>query len=216
MYDRKMLGMIVAEFLGTAILAMAVMGAAGYFNFTAPWYVGVSAGVTLAALVGIIGKVSGAHVNPAITLGLWSVRKIQTSQALVYLVAQVLGGLMALYYFQYVTKTTLSAGGLSEFQLPVFVAEFVGTAVFGFGVAAVVMQKIEGMQAAFTIGASLMIGILIAAVAAPAFLNPAVAIANNSLDWTTALAPLLGSVFGMNIYSLFLASKASLKEKAKN
>lgn len=213
MLDRKMVGSVVAEYFGTFILATAIIGAAQYFNFTAPWYVGLSAGVALAVLVGTIGRVSGAHVNPAITLGLWSVRKIQTVQAVAYMVAQVLGGLTALQYLKYAIGVSPAEGGLAGFEMNIFLAEAVGTAVFAFGVAAAVMQKLEGFHAAFTIGASLTVGILIAAVVAPAFLNPAVAVSSNALDWTVAVAPLLGSVFGFNIYSLFFAPKKGLRVK---
>ena len=116
---------------------------------------------------------------------------------------QVLGGLTAFAFVEYVTNTDIINAGMSTFDSRIFMAELVGTAVFACGVASVVMQKIEGMQAAFTIGASLFMGILIASMVAPGFLNPAVAIANNSLDRTTLFAPLIGSVIGMNLYSFF-------------
>ncbi len=203
--------MIVAEFLGTAILALVAMGAARYFNFTAPWYIGLAVGFALMVLVTTIGRVSGAHVNPAITLGLWTLRKIETSQAVVYIAAQLLGGALAFAFVEYVTDIEILNAGFSSFDLRIFVAELVGAAVFGFGVASVVMQKIEGAQAAMTIGFSLTIGIYIAAIAAPGFLNPAVALANNAWDKTTVIAPLLGSVLGMNLYSLFIAPRESLK-----
>ncbi len=210
MLNREKLAPIVAEFIGTAILALVVIGASRYFNFTAPWYVGLAAGVCLATLVGVIGKVSGAHVNPAITLGLWSLKKIAAVTAILYMGAQLLGGLTAFAFVEYVTNSDILAGGSSTFDSRVFIAELVGTAVFAFGVAAVVMQKIEGMQAAFTIGASLFLGVLVASIAAPGFLNPAVALANNSWDKTTVIAPLIGSVIGMNLYSFFLAPTSSL------
>lgn len=211
MQQRQKIGMLVAEFLGTAILAMVAMGAAKYFNFTAPWYVGLAVGVTLAALVGVIGKVSGAHVNPAITLGLWTLRQIPGTTALAYIAVQLLGGLTAFAFMEYATNTEILNTGTSVIDGRVFLAEMVGTAVFAFGVSAVVLQKIEGMQAAFTIGASLFIGVLIASVVAPGFLNPAVALANNAFDRTTVIAPLIGSVLGMNIYSFFLAPVEGLK-----
>lgn len=215
MLDRKKIGVLVAEFLGTMILALAAMGAARYFNFTAPWYVGVAVGVTLAALVGIIGKVSGAHVNPAITLGLWTLKKIPSTTAIAYVGAQLLGGLTAMAFVEYVTNSDVISSGMATFDGRVFMAEAIGTAVFGFGVAAVVMQKLDGMQAAFTIGASLFMGVLVASMAAPGFLNPAVALANNSWDKTTVLAPIVGSIIGMNVYSFFLAPTSSLKEAKK-
>jgi glycerol uptake facilitator-like aquaporin len=211
MQQRQKIGTLVAEFFGTAILAMAILGAARYFNFTAPWYVGLAAGVTLAALVGVIGKVSGAHVNPAITLGLWTLRQIPGTTALAYMAVQLLGGLTAFAFVEYVSNTEIVYSGTSTIDYRIFIAEMVGTAVFAMGVASVVLQKIEGMQAAFTIGASLFIGVLIAAIVAPAYLNPAVALANNAFDRTTVIAPLIGSVLGMNIYSFFLAPVEGLK-----
>jgi glycerol uptake facilitator protein len=215
MLERKKMGVIVAEFLGTMILALVVIGAAKYFNFTAPWYVGMAAAIALATLVGTIGKVSGAHVNPAITAGLWTLKKIPTPTALIYIAAQLLGGASALAIVEYVTNSDVVASGMSTMDGRVFLAEALGTAIFGFGVAAVVMQKLDGMQAAFTVGASLFLGVLVAAMAAPGFLNPAVALANNSWDKTTVIAPLLGSIVGMNVYSFFLAPSDSLKTSKK-
>jgi glycerol uptake facilitator-like aquaporin len=211
MLQRQKVGMLVAEFLGTAILALTAIGAAKYFNFTAPWYVGLAVGVALATLVGTIGRISGAHVNPAITLGLWTLKRIPTTTAIAYIAVQFMGGLTAFAFVEYITNIEIPSSGLTVFDSRIFLAELVGTAVFGFGVAAVVMQKIDGMQAAFTVGASLFIGILIAAMVAPSYLNPAVAVSGNALDRTTLIAPLIGSVIGMNIYSFFLAPVESLK-----
>jgi aquaporin Z len=214
MLQRQKVGVLVAEFLGTATLALVAMGAARYFNFTAPWYVGLAVGIALATLVGTIGKVSGAHVNPAITLGLWTLRKISATTAAAYVAAQLLGGLVAFAFVEYITNTDVINAGMSAFDSRIFIAELVGTAIFGFGVAAVVMQKLEGMQAAFTVGMSLFLGILVASMVAPGFLNPAVALAFNSWDKTTVVAPLIGSVIGMNLYSFFLAPVESLKSSS--
>lgn len=212
MLQRQKVGALVAEFFGTAILALVAIGAAKYFNFTAPWYIGLAVGVALATLVGTIGKVSGAHVNPAITAGLWTLGKIPTPTAVLYIGSQLLGGLTAFAFVEYITNADILPASLGSFDSRIFLAELVGTAIFGFGVAAVVMQKIDGMQAAFTIGASLFLGILVASIVAPGFLNPAVALANNAWDKTTVFAPLIGSIMGMNLYSFFLAPASSLKE----
>lgn len=215
MFSRQKMGVIMAELLGTAILAMVAIGASRYFNFTAPWYIAIAVGFTLMVLVTTIGRVSGSHVNPAITLGLWSLRKIDTPQAIVYISAQLLGGALAFAFIEYVTNSDIVNAGLSSFDLRIFVAEMVGAAVFGFGVAAVVMQKIEGAQAALTVGFSLTLGVLVAAVAAPGFINPAVALASNAWDSTVILAPILGSIVGMNVYSFFLAPTESLQASKK-
>ena len=211
MTQRTKLGMIVAEFFGTAVLTSTILAEANsnvIVNKT--WFVCVTAGLTLAMLVLAIGKVSGAHVNPAVTIGLWTLRKIETTTAVVYIAAQILGAAVALRLFQYLQNDVLqnSAG---KFDWRIFVAEAIGTLVFTFGVAAVVTQKLDGFKAAFTIGASLTLGALIAATASNGILNPAVALGLNSWSWTYAAAPVLGAVLGMNIYDLFLAPASELR-----
>ena len=211
MTQRTKLGMLVGEFFGTAMLTSVVLAEANsgvLVNRT--WFVAASAGLTLALLSLTIGRLSGAHVNPAITIGMWTLRKIQTTTAIVFIAAQVLGGAVALRLFQYFQDDVLqSAAG--KFDWRVFVAEMIGTMVFSFGVAAVVTQKLDGYRAAFAVGTSLMLGAIIAGTASNGFLNPAVALGNNSWSWTYAAAPIAGAIVGMNIYDLFLAPEASFK-----
>jgi len=215
MFSREKVGMILAEFVGTFILATVAIAAASYFNFTAPWYVSIAVGITLATLVAVIGKVSGSHVNPAVTAGLWTLRKISAVTALVYISAQMLGGVLSLAFVEYVTNTDIIAQGMTSIDGRIFLAEMIGAAVFGVGVAAAVMQKLEGFYASFTIGASLMLGILVASLAGPGFLNPAVALANNTWDLTVVVAPILGVILGMNTYSLFFAPEKSLISRSR-
>lgn len=218
MFSKEKIALVVAETVGTFILASVAIAASIYFNATAAWYVSLSVGFTLAVLVGTIGRVSGAHVNPAVTLGLWTLRKIPSAQALVYVAAQILGGALALAYFEFATDSDLIQTGFSTVDARIFTAEMIGAAIFGFGIAAAVTQKLEGYMKAFTIGMSLTLGILVASVAAPGFLNPAVALANNTWDKTVVIAPLLGVVVGMNLYSLMLApaeKTVSLRGKKK-
>lgn len=207
--------MIVAEFFGTAVLTSTVLAELNSnVIVNKAWFVSITAGMTLAMLVLAIGKVSGAHVNPAVTLGLWTLRKVETTTAVVFMASQVLGAAVALRLFQYFQNDALQniAG---KFDWRVFVAEAVGTMVFTFGVAAVVTQKFEGFKAAFTIGASLAFGALIASTASNGILNPAVALGLNSWSWTYVAAPVLGAVLGMNIYDLFLATDSELSSKTK-
>ncbi len=215
MFSRENIGRIVAEFVGTFILASVAIGAAGYFKFTAPWYVSIAVGLTLAMLVTTIGKVSGAHVNPGVTIGLWTLRKISSTYAVAYIAAQLLGGIISFAFVEYVTNTDILAKGLGTLDGRVFVAEMIGAAVFGFGIAAVILQKLEGYYAAFGIGASLTVGILVASIAGPGYINPAVALANNTWDKTIIFAPIFGIVLGMNLYSLMLAPASSLIAPAK-
>ena len=211
MTQRTKIGMLVAEFFGTGLLTSTVLAEANSgVLVNKNWFIAATAGLTLALLTLTIGKVSGAHVNPAITIGLWTLRKIETTTAIVYIAAQILGAAVALRLFQYLQNDVLQ-GSAGKFDWRIFVAEMIGTMVFAFGVAAVVTQKLVGYQAAFAIGASLMLGAVIATTASNGFLNPAVALGNNSWSWIYATAPIAGSVVGMNVYDLFLAPESSFK-----
>lgn len=216
MTQRTKLGMIVAEFFGTAVLTSTVLAQSHAIGaiLNKPWFVGCVAGLTLGLLVLTIGKVSGAHVNPAVTIGLWTLRKIETTTAVVYIAAQLLGAAVALRLFQYLQGDIL-ANMAGRFDWRVFVAEAMGALVFTFGIAAAVTQKYEGYKAAFTMGTSLMLGAIIASTASNGILNPAVALGLNSWSWTYAAAPVLGAVLGMNIYDLFLAPVSELKLSPK-
>ena len=83
-------GALIAEFLGTFILAGAVitLAGSGVENKLAIMF-------ALIVLVVVFGVVSGAHLNPAITVAVWANRKIDGAKAATYIVAQVLGALLA-------------------------------------------------------------------------------------------------------------------------
>ncbi|XP_032377725.1 aquaporin-4 [Etheostoma spectabile] len=94
---------ILAELLGTLVLVSAVLGASvpgpGEAP-TGPMYPAVAVGVTIVALGHCFGEISGAQVNPAVTLALLATRKLEVVRAVVYIVAQCLGaclGAGALY-----------------------------------------------------------------------------------------------------------------------
>ena len=70
---------------GTAVFAADVVGVLG---------VATAFGLSLLVLAYAIGGISGCHVNPAVTLGMWIGGKIESGMLLVYWAAQILGGLV--------------------------------------------------------------------------------------------------------------------------
>jgi len=203
---RGKLQLMAAEFFGTAMLATSVLVISNMFGpGTGPWYTALSAGATLMLIVGLFGHVSGAHVNPAVTVGMWTLKKISTEKAVLYIVVQFLGAAIALTLYNYVTGERVLSVGSSTFEWPVFVAEMVGAALFGMGIVAALAQKLEGFYFAFVIGASLTIGALMSSLASGGYINPAVALGNNAWDKTLAIAPIVGMVIGMNVYHYLFA-----------
>jgi glycerol uptake facilitator-like aquaporin len=217
MFGRTKVAALVAEFLGVAILTTAVLSIVlsqiPFSLFTA-----MAAGLALGLMVLAIGPISGAHINPAVTLGLWTIRKVETTKALVYIAAQVLGGVAAWQLNEYLWNNPISKSSqAANWDWRVFIAEAIGTFVFTFGIAAAVQKKFEGLQAAAAIGGSLFLGVLIASGGSSAILNPAVAIGVQSYDWVYLLGPVLGAVVGMNLYTILAAEakpKASVASSA--
>ena len=212
--ERKKIAMILAEFLGTAILTAVVLAVSKSNLGALAYFVSLAAGLAVAAGTLVFGAVSGAHFNPAITIGLWSARRIKTLPALVYVAAQLLGGVAAYLLYTYFVNASWANSGVYSPRL--LVAEAVGAFVFSLGWAAVVYNKLVGGQAAFVIGGSLILGILIASVASAGLLNPAVALGARSWGWGTyVLGPVLGAVIGFNLYALLFAPASSLASPVK-
>ncbi len=208
MFGRKKIAIVVAEFLGTFSLASAVLAMAGRTSF--PFFPAVMAGGTLGLMVLAIGSVSGAHINPAVTVGMWTLRKIGTTSAAVYIVAQLLGGAVAWRFNEYLLNSPLKNIAGDKFDWRVLIAEAVGTFVFTFGIAAAVYQGYKGLRQAVAIGGSLTLGVLIATFASNGALNPAVALGINSWSFAYVAGPLLGSILGMNLYAQLFAPTLGL------
>lgn len=212
MFGRKKVAMLVAEFLGTYVLASAVLAMASRTTF--PFFGGVAAAVTLAIMVLVIGATSGAHINPAVTVGLWSIRKIETTQALTYIMVQMVAGASAFRINQYMLNDALPSLAKAAWDWRVFAAEVIGTVVFTFGIAAAVYGAFEGGKLAAAIGGSLFIGVLVASFGSNGVLNPAVALGLHSWSGAYALGPLVGAILGMNLYAqLFAPTLATAKRK---
>jgi glycerol uptake facilitator-like aquaporin len=213
MFERKKIAMILAEFLGTAILTAVVL-AVSKSNLGVPYFVSLMAGLMIAVGTFVFGAISGAHFNPAITIGLWSARKVKTLSALVYIAAQLLGGVVAYLLYTYFVNTHWVNTG--EYNARALVSEAVGTFVFSLGWAATVYHKLDVGKAAFVVGGSLIVGVMIASVGLSATLNPAVALGLRSWEWgSTALGPILGAIIGFNLYALLFAPADALVADSK-
>ena len=76
-------------------MLLFVVGLNAIFNdgISTPIGLALSIGVTVVVISAIMGPVSGAHINPAVTIGLAIMRKVDPDKVLTYLAAQFLGGL---------------------------------------------------------------------------------------------------------------------------
>jgi MIP family channel proteins len=175
-----------AEFLGTFMLVFACAGAAA---LGAGGLVGVALaqGLALTVAVYLFGHLSGAHVNPAVTVGVWLAGRINTRRALSYVVFQVFGAVVAALALRFVLGGivgnlggTALGGELEVGDATILVTPAAGLVVESlltlFLVLAVLQGAIAGRaghMAGVVIGAALAVGVLVGGPLTGASLNPA-------------------------------------------
>ena len=130
---------LIAEFFGTATLAFTIL--ASLSLMTQPAVTPLIAGLVLMLFVYSIGSISGSHLNPAITVGAWAIRKISTKEAASYIVVQCLGGLAAYILAVNLFADVSVTAGMTTESYTDFWAELLGMTVFSFGVASVMYKK---------------------------------------------------------------------------
>ena len=144
----NLINIVIAEIIGTFILTLTALFASDVLS---SMYVGFA----LMLIVTAIGGISGAHVNPAVTFGLWSMRKLKTILVPFYWGAQFLGAMAAIVLIGSLTNGgfALSFDQFTAFSWNIFAIELIGTAVFVFGIAAILQRKeIKAAGQAFGIG----------------------------------------------------------------
>lgn len=196
--------MLVAELLGTFVLAIVVLSINRY---GLPIFTAMSGGVVFTTLTLALGPVSGAHFNPATTIGWLTMKKMTVVKAVSYVAAQAVGAILAWKLYEWFSDKKINLGA-TEFDWKVFVAELLGMMVFAFAITAAVKRKMEAYPAAVVIGSGFFLGATLASlVAAAGSINPAVAISlgfrpENSSYFAYLLGPVAGAVLGMNLYRL--------------
>lgn len=168
----------MAEFIGTMFILLfgngvcamnSLFNLGGYTNISIAWGLGVFFGIIASS------KISGAHLNPAVTLSLLFSKRFPLKKAPFYILAQMLGGFVgaAIVYYFYQAKFALmdptlnhSAGIFSTFPavagfMPSLMSEVIATAILMFGILSIVdhfMNDNAGFLAPFAISA-LIVGI---------------------------------------------------------
>jgi len=201
-----------AEFLGTLVLVFSGTGAI-VFDAANPGkigHVGISLtfGLVVMAMIYAVGSVSGAHMNPAVTLGLWRAKLVPGREVLPFIVAQLAGafvasGLLASLFPDHATLGATLPHGPPWHS---FVLEVWLTAVLLFVVLAVIAAKPE-VQAlgGVIVGGVIALEALFAGPICGASMNPARSLApalvSGSVQhlWIYLTAPLLGALVAVPV-----------------
>jgi glycerol uptake facilitator-like aquaporin len=128
---------IVAEFFGTALLLLAVAGSGVMGESLAGGNVAVAllanslaTGAALYVLIGLFGPVSGAHLNPVVSLMAWADRACEARQAFAFVVAQVSGAIVGIWAVHVMFgQPVLQFSAKPRSSLGLWVSEVIGTAL---------------------------------------------------------------------------------------
>ena len=212
---------LFAEMLGTALLVATVVGS-GIMAETLTKDVALAllcntlpTGAILVVLIAILGPISGAHFNPAVSIVFALKRELRIREASLYIIAQILGGILG----------TMIAHGM--FGLPLLDAsmkvrtggaQWFAEAVAAFGLIMTILAGIRFQRNAVP----WLVGLYITAAywftASTSFANPAVAIARSFTNTFSGIRPLdlsgfivaelFGAVVGMIVMTWLLRTNS--------
>jgi aquaporin Z len=204
----------IAEGAGTFTLVAigpgAVMVAARTHAF-GPSGVALAFGLAVALIVASSGHLGGAHVNPAVTIGFWSVGRFPGADVLPYVIAQCSGAILASFLCGWLLGPVGTVGATVP-TLPLaqsFVVEMGYSGILAFVIMGVATDARAPVGIApFAIGATVFAGALVTGPLTGGSFNPARSLgpALTSGIWTAHwlywCAPILGMVAAMRLYDL--------------
>lgn len=212
MFSRSQI--LVAEFLGTALLLATVVGSGIMAERLAGGNVAIAllgntipTGAILVVLITMFGPISGAHFNPAVTLAMFLNGDLKRIDGVPFVLAQIAGGIFGVWcahmmfaepFFQLSQKPRFGAGQ--------WFAEFVAT----FGLVLVIFLVVKFKRDAIAMAVGLYITAAYWFTASTSFANPAVTIARGFSDSFAGIMPssvlpfilaqLLGAVAAWSVF----------------
>jgi MIP family channel proteins len=213
-------GTFILVFVGTAVASAATLGLPIAGEPSNSLAVALAFGLILVALVSALGHVSGAHLNPAITLALASTGKFSWNYVPAYLGAQLMGAILAsatvwlAFGHQAQEKAALGAtfptAGTGDLQA--FLVELILTFILVLVVASVATdERVPASAAGPAVGFTLAAAILTGGPVSGGAVNPARALGPMIMAWQFTsmwvylVAPIVGGILAALLYDRYLA-----------
>lgn len=219
---------ILAEFIGTFWLVLGGCGSAllaAGFPDVGIGLVGVSLafGLTVVTIAYAMGHISGAHLNPAVTIGLWVSARFEPKVVIPYIISQVAGGILAATVLYLIVTGngsgigSFAANGYGEHSpgnysmVAALLTEFVMTFMFLIIILGATDERAPKGFAGLAIGLSLTLIHLVSIPVTNTSVNPARSISQAIFvgDWALTqlwlfiLAPIAGAILAGFVYKYF-------------
>jgi aquaporin NIP len=196
-YLAEIFGTFALVFAGTGAIVINVESGGGVSHVG----IALTFGLVVLAMIYAVGEVSGAHLNPAVTVGFFLARRFPGGRVLPYVASQCLGAFLAsgLLHLLFPSNATLGATAPAGSVVQSFVLEFVLTLLLMFVILSVSTgAKEKGITAGIAVGAVIAFEALFAGPISGASMNPARSLAPAFVSgqlgdlWIYLTAPALG------------------------
>lgn len=237
-----MIRKILSEFVGTLLLVFFGCGTAvavnqyvtGLYGVALPWtmlIIALAFGLALTAIIAIFGRISGAHVNPAVSIACLINGRMSIVDCVSYIGAQIVGGCAGAGLLSYIMGSTANLGanlyetssalGAMVTSNIAFVAELILTFVFVLTVLSV--TKKENSNSGLVIGLTLTLVHIFGIPFTGTSVNPARSLGPALLTggiameqlWVFIVAPLVGAILAALLYRFVLDEKETKVAYAK-
>ena len=200
---------LVAEFIGTFALVFAGTGAIVIDQISGSIsHVGIALtfGLIVLSMIYTIGDVSGAHINPAVTIGFFAARRFPIQDVIPYILSQLAGAIVASLFVRLLFPSNALLGTTvpSGSQMQSFVLELILTTLLMFVILNVSTgAKEKGLTAGIAIGSVVGLEAMFAGPICGASMNPArslgPAIVSGQLQslWIYLIAPIAGALIAV-------------------
>lgn len=211
-YIAEAIGTFALVFCGTG--AIIIDGVSGGALGTVG--IAITFGLIVMAMIAAVGEVSGAHFNPAVTLGFWVAKRFEGKEVLPYITAQAIGAFFASGVLRFLFPDSLTMGETLPAGpwLQTFILEVILTFFLMFVIIHVATgSKEQGIIASIAIGATVLLEALFAGPITGASMNPirsiAPAIVNMNMEhlWMYIVAPIIGSILAVFSWKLIHPKK---------
>jgi aquaporin NIP len=206
-YLSELLGTFALVFCGTGAIVINQQ-AGGVITHVG---IAITFGFIVMAMIYALGDISGAHMNPAVTIAFTIAKRFQLEQVLPYIISQGIGAILASATLKYLfpTNQTLGATLPAGSEMQSFILEF----ILSFFLMLVIINvatgsKEQGMFAGLAIGSTVLLEAMFAGPICGASMNPIRSISPALISghtehlWLYIIAPIAGAAFAIPIFHL--------------
>ena len=228
----------ISELIGTMVLVLFGCGSAAIAGSSLGTLgIALAFGLSIVAMAYVIGDISGCHINPAVSIGMWIDERLETKDLIFYIIFRCIGAIVGIALLALIINSAPSLGGYATTGLGqngfdsasavglnvtgAIIVEIILTFVFVFTVLGVTKKTENATIAGIVIGLTLafvhIMGIPLTGTSVnPArSLAPAIFLMGDAIKqvWVFIVAPLIGGALAAYLYEYLNIEK---KTKHKN